>query len=114
MSGGWAGSDRRETLPDNWDELVRQVRARSGGRCEWKVDPKAGNFRRCPRVADGGVDHYKGRDYHGLDGLRDSCHAHHSKKSSEEGNAAKAAIKTRGRREPERHPGRIRTPKKET
>ena len=110
MSGGWAGSTRKDSLPPNWEsELVPAVKARSGGRCEWKVDPKAGNYRRCPNPANGGVDHFKGRDYHQLDGLRDSCSMHHNGKSSAEGNAAKAAIRTKGRRPPERHPGMIRT-----
>lgn len=108
MSGGWVGSTRSESLPPDWPERVAAVRARSGGRCEWKVDPKAGNYRRCPNPADGGVDHFKGRNYHELDGLRDSCHTHHSKKSSAEGNAAKAAIKAKGIRPPEQHPGLIR------
>lgn len=108
LSGGWRGSTRHDSLPSNWDDLVRQVHARSGGRCEWKIDPAAGNFRRCPNRADGGVDHYKGRDYHQLDGLRDSCARHHNAKSSAEGNTAKAALKARGKREPELHPGFIR------
>lgn len=108
MSGGWAGSHRRESLPADWPERVRQIHARSGGRCEWKVDPAKGNFRRCPNRADGGVDHYKGRDYHELDGLRDSCARHHAPKSSAEGNAAKAAIAAKGKRPPEQHPGFIR------
>lgn len=86
---------------------MRAVRARSGGRCEWKVDPAHGNYRRCPNDADGGVDHYKGQDYHELDGLRDSCHRHHSRKSSKEGNDAKRAIRSQTRRMPERHPGTI-------
>lgn len=107
MSGGWAGSDRKETLPSDWEQRVAKVRARSGGRCEWKVDPANGNYRRCPNAADGGVDHFKGRTYHELDGLRDSCHRHHSKKSSQEGNDAKREIRTRTRRTPERHPGMI-------
>ncbi len=112
MSGGWAGSTRKDSLPDDWAQRVRDVKARSGGRCEWKVDPAAGNYRRCPNPANGGVDHYKGRDYHELDGLRDSCTRHHRPKSAQEGVEARAAIRAKGAREPERHPGLIRTPKR--
>lgn len=106
MSGGWEGSDRRETLPADWRTVVvPAVRARSGGRCEWKIDPKAGNFRRCPNRADGGVDHYKGRENHDLNSLRDSCSMHHNAKSSAEGNAAKQARAASRFRPKERHPG---------
>lgn len=107
----WENSSRRETLPPDWDQRVAAVHARSGQgqpwpRCEWRVNPAAGNYRRCPNPANGGVDHFKGRDYHELDGLRDSCHEHHSKKSSAEGNAAKAAKKALRFRPKEQHPGR--------
>lgn len=109
MSGHWEGSERRSTLPANWEELKRLVKARSGGRCEWKINPAAGNYRRCPNPANGGVDHFKGRDNHALDALRDSCHDHHSKKSSAEGNQAKVAMRAlRLRPRTEEHPGLIR------
>ena len=104
----WEGSTRHDSLPANWaTEIVPAVKARSGGRCEWKVNPAAGNYRRCPNPADGGVDHYKGRDNHALDALRDSCHTHHSRKSSAEGNAGKAAKKALRYRPKEAHPGRV-------
>ncbi len=109
MPGGWGDSNRSASLPRNWNsEIVPAVKARSGGRCEWKVNPAAGNYRRCPNPANGGVDHYKGRDYHELDGLRDSCHDHHSKKSSKEGNDAKRAKAAARYRPAEEHPGLIR------
>lgn len=104
----WDGSTRRETLPPDWDQRVAAVHQRSGGRCEWKRNPAKGDHRRCPNKADGGVDHYKGRHYHELDGLRDSCHQHHSKKSSQEGNDAQAARKALRLRPKEQHPGMIR------
>jgi len=109
MSGGWRGSNRRATLPGNWEsEIVPAVKKRSKGRCEWPVKRDDGSFRRCTRPADGGVDHWKAPDYHGLDGLRASCHPHHGAKSSREGNDAKKAIRNRGRRPTEPHPGLIR------
>lgn len=85
MSGKWQGSDRRVRLPDNWNELCRAVHKRSGMRCEFPLPSGA----RCPRPANGGVDHKIPNDDHSLDNLRDSCQHHHGKKSSAEGNAAK-------------------------
>lgn len=108
MAGGWNDSARKDSLPADWPQRVAAVRARSGGRCEWKINPAAGNYRRCPNTADGGVDHYKGRHYHELDGLRDSCATHHGRKSSREGNDAKAARKALRLRPKEEHPGMIR------
>lgn len=108
MAGGWGGSNRSDTLPPDWDQRVAAVRARSGGRCEWKIDPKNKNYRRCPNDADGGVDHYKGRLNHDIDALRDSCHRHHSRKSSQEGNAGKAAKAALRYRPKEEHPGMIK------
>jgi hypothetical protein len=98
MSGGWKGSDRRERLPANWAELVKTVKIRSGGRCEFRLRSGA----RCPRPGDGGVDHVQRGDDHRLENLRDSCQDHHGKKSSAEGNEAKKTRKVIKR--PETHP----------
>lgn len=106
MSGGWAGSDRRSRLPTDWPTRVAAVRRRSGGRCEFLV-PGTVIPRRCPNVADGGVDHIIPNDDDSLDNLRDSCSRHHREKSSREGNEAKEAIRSKRTRPPERHPGTI-------
>jgi len=108
MSGGWAGSTRKETLPADWPQRCAAIHERSGGRCEWKINPAAGNYTRCKNPANGGVDHWKGRLYHELDGLRDSCHEHHAKKSSREGAEAKAAKAASRYRPKEEHPGMIK------
>lgn len=99
MPGRWRGSNRRQRLPKNWPELVAEVHRRSGRRCEF-VLPSGG---RCPRYADGGVDHIVADDNHALSNLRDSCHHHHGRKSSAEGAAAKAKFR-RPVNLPERHP----------
>lgn len=88
MPGKWQGSDRRERLPDDWDELCRIIHARSGYRCEFTLPSGI----RCPRKADGGVDHIKRGDDHRIGNLRDSCKHHHGRKSSEEGNQAREDI----------------------
>ncbi len=101
MPGGWAASDRRERLPANWEALRRQVRIRSGGRCEVI---KGSNSQRCTNPARD-CDHILAGDDHRLQNLQDICVFHHRHKSSVEGNAAKAARVAAGKRPPERHPG---------
>lgn len=100
MSGGWLDSDRRERLPSNWPELVRQVRARSGGRCEARLPSGL----RCPRRGTD-ADHVIPGDDHRLSNLRDLCEFHHDKKSSREGLQARRDQRRAGHRPPERHPG---------
>jgi hypothetical protein len=100
MPGKWQGSDRRQRLPDNWPTLAREVHKRSGWQCEFKLP----SGRRCPRRADGGVDHIQNDDNHDLKNLRDTCHHHHGKKSSQEGATAKAEIAELKRRPAEQHP----------
>jgi len=99
MAGKWKGSNRRQRLPANWADLCAIVHKRSGWRCEFRLRSGA----RCPRYADGGVDHIIAGDNHHLTNLRDTCQHHHGKKSSAEGNAAKAAQKAPVR-PPEEHP----------
>lgn len=103
MSGGWAGSERSSELPSNWNQLKGLVHKRSGKRCEFYLTTS----QRCPNPADGGVDHIVRGDNHRLSNLRDSCQTHHGKKSSAEGNEARAAKKAARKREPEVHPGRV-------
>lgn len=98
---GWETSKRRERLPSNWKQLCDAVHLRSGGRCEFRLP----SGKRCPRKADGGVDHEIPNDDHSLTNLRDSCKHHHGKKSSAEGLAAR--MKNSGpvkRFNQERHP----------
>lgn len=104
MSGGWKGSTRGSRLPSDWGKRCGQIHHRSGWTCEFPVGD-----RRCGRYADGGVDHIVPGDDHSLENLRDTCAGHHRRKSSREGNAAKALKKVaiKGKRV-EEHPGRRR------
>lgn len=83
MSGGWKNSNRRETLPDNWEQLrADQLRA-DGYRCVWELP----SGERCPKDATD-VDHYGEAWEH--DKLRSLCGPHHDKRTGKQGNEAKA------------------------
>lgn len=84
---GWETSDRRTRLPADWKQRTEFVHERSGRRCEFRLP----SGKRCPRYADGGVDHIVNDDNHDYSNLRDSCQHHHGKKSSAEGLAARKA-----------------------
>lgn len=101
MAGKWQGSNRRQRLPSDWRARCKLVHARSGWRCEVELPSGA----RCPRDADGGVDHIIPNDDHRLSNLRDTCQHHHGKKSSREGAEAKRA-QNAPVNPPERHPRR--------
>lgn len=102
MSGGWANSDRKSRLPADWPLLRRVVIERAGGRCE--VIKR--NGRRC--WDDGvDVDHKVAGDDHSLANLQLICIWHHKRKSSREGNEAKALLRGQLKRAPEAPPGRI-------
>lgn len=107
LSGGWAGSDRRGRLPDDWPQRVATVKARADGQCEWKLKGRNGGRFRCPNPGTD-CDHINRGDDHSYVNLQWLCERHHKIKTSEEGNTAKAAIKAQGTRPPERHPGSIR------
>lgn len=100
----WDDSDRKSRLPDNWPDLVRQVRERAGGRCEWLL-PKTGA--RCPRRGSD-CDHKVPGDNHALWNLQWLCKYHHGKKSSQEGLAARRSYAKPKPRRQERHPGERR------
>ncbi|GAA3751036.1 HNH endonuclease signature motif containing protein [Micromonospora maritima] len=96
MSGKWSSSTRRSRLPSNWQQLRADVRERAGGRCEFIGD----DARRC-REAGRDCDHIVPGDNHDLSNLQWLCPGHHSKKSAQEG----AAARPRERRPAEKHPG---------
>jgi 5-methylcytosine-specific restriction protein A len=75
---------------------------RCGGRCE--VIKKNGS--RCWDSAKD-VDHIEHGDDHSLANLRGICEWHHKRKSSREGNAAKALLLGALKRPPEPSPGVI-------
>jgi 5-methylcytosine-specific restriction enzyme A len=100
---GWANSDRRQRLPDNWPSIVRRIKRRDGNQCR-EIMP---NGVRCPEVGTD-VDHVIPGDDHRDSNLRLLCEWHHQRKSSREGGQAAAKKRrknaTKFRRD-EAHPG---------
>lgn len=100
---GWAGSDRRSRLPDNWPRLRNRILKRDGHRCTHTDDKGV----RCPEDATD-VDHIIPNDDHSESNLTSLCSWHHGKKSGREGGAARAKVMKRNRAKftrVERHPG---------
>lgn len=99
----WAGSDRRESLPSNWDRLRKRRFRMDGYRCT--ATDAYGN--RCTEPAEE-CDHIGDREDHRIDMLRSLCKWHHGKKSGSQGAAAarkkRQEIDKRFRRV-ETHPG---------
>jgi 5-methylcytosine-specific restriction enzyme A len=125
MAGRWQNSDRRSTLPRDWAPRIRPaILQRDQHRCTWLGDlvdddgrpldyitaVHAGTVHelldRCAQRATD-VDHIGPPDNHDPDNLRGLCSWHHNRRSSRQGNAAKAK-RARLRYRPERpHPGLI-------
>jgi hypothetical protein len=98
----WDSSNRREELPDNWDELRREVIRRAGGRCEWRL-PRS--KRRCPRKGTD-VDHFGSKHDHSK--LRLLCADHHADHTARQAREARAQQRQRRYRPSEEHPGGLR------
>jgi len=97
---GWATSNRRNELPPGWHKLRAVILRRDGHRCTHTDD----NGRRCQaRATD--VDHIAGRHNHHPTNLTALCGPHHARKSSAEGNAARAELARLRLRPAEPHPG---------
>lgn len=109
MSGGWAGSRRRDGLPSWWPVTVRRILERDPvcrcGGCPkcllWK--PVGSSQQSCHR-SSAEVDHIVRGDNHKDTNLRGICKPCHALKSSTEGNQAKAT-RRRPTRPSEKHPG---------
>jgi hypothetical protein len=98
---GWNDSDRRERLPDNWNELRRAQLERDGHRCTWRLP----SGKRCPRRATD-VDHKEERaDDHTR--LQSLCSTHHAKKTALAAVRFKREKRQRRWRPQENHPGSI-------
>lgn len=93
MSGGWAGSDRKERLPVGWSKIRAEILARDPI-CK-VCDVRPSRF----------CDHIVAKlDDHSPEGLQGLCGPCHDQKSAREGNEAKKAKP--GRMRPvEAHPG---------
>jgi len=102
MSGGWAGSDRRDRLPPDWSAIRAAVLRRDGYRCTRQTV-----LGRCLGTATQ-VDHMVRGDDHRMENLTSLCGPHHAEKSSREGNEAKAAAAAARRRPYPREPWRLR------
>lgn len=97
-SGVWNTSNRKQELPPNWYHLRSQVLRRDEYRCQIR-DPGC-------RGAANEVDHIQRGSNHALENLRAVCPRCHARKSSAEGNARRAELRSR-RYRTERHPGRL-------
>lgn len=104
----WEGSNRRQTLPPNWDQIRRRILKRDGGRCQWV---RGDTHRKCLRPATD-VDHRIRPDDGGTDddtNLWSLCQWHHRWKSSREGGQASGAARRakRDARAKPLHPGLV-------
>lgn len=99
----WQGSTRRHRLPPDWPKIRKRILRRDGHVCQTRDD----RYRICGRPATE-VDHKRPGDDHSDGNLEAICEWHHARKSSREGNAAKAKnrreIASRFRTS-ENHPG---------
>lgn len=99
----WDSSDRRSRLPANWSSLRRKRLSMDHYMCQWVLPD--GTL--CLDSATE-VDHIIAGDNHALTNLQSLCYMHHSRKSSSEGGAARAANRRRisqSFRRAEKHPG---------
>lgn len=96
---GWETSDRRSRLPADWHRIRARILRRDGYVCQ-ATDSMG---RLCLEPARD-VDHIVPGDDHSETNLQALCRWHHSRKSSEEGAAARQPRPSR-RRAPEKHPG---------
>src|SRR5690349_19752224 len=97
MSGQWAGSKRRGTLPKNWTTIRRSVQERARGLCQATVHvPECdGRGAECDHIDDP-LDHSMAN----LQWLSAACHRAKTRKES---NKAKAKL---SRKRPKlKHPG---------
>lgn len=102
MSGGWAGSDRRDRLPSDWPARRAKVLARDGYRCTEQT-PQG----RCvARATD--VDHVVRGDDHSLANLTSLCSSHHAAKSAREGVEARQWARQQRKRPAPRDPFGLR------
>lgn len=101
MSGGWAGSQRRDELPPDWPEIRKRVFRRDGYRCT-AMTP----YGRCPQIATD-CDHVGDRHDHSDGNLTSLCGDHHRKKTAQQGVEARIKKYTTPRRPPEVHPWQI-------
>lgn len=94
----WSTSDRLDRLPPWWSKFTEKF-LRENPTCAIKDEG-------C-QVQATEVDHIIPGDDHSLKNLQPACERCHAKKSSREGNAAKARMRALRRRPRDRHPGEL-------
>lgn len=102
MSGGWSGSsatDRRDTLPPDWEWRREERKKIDGYRCTEIIEARNGGRFRCSATTDLECDHVGDRHDHRLEMLRTKCKRHHGKKTSRQGNDAQRERKRATRRD---------------
>jgi 5-methylcytosine-specific restriction endonuclease McrA len=93
-------SARHERLPDDWEESYRKPTMRKArGLCQIRGP-------RCTHRATQ-IDHIRPGDDHSLTNLQAACKNCHADKSAAEGVSARSQKRAKGKRPPERHPGRM-------
>ncbi|MCI2958231.1 hypothetical protein MN032_11030 [Agromyces atrinae] len=98
----WEGSDRKETLPPDWEKRRLRVLRRDRYRCQ---HVRYDTGRKCAAFANQ-VDHINDREDHDERNLQSLCEWHHLRKSgSQGGTAAAEARQAREASSKPRHPG---------
>lgn len=106
MSGQWAGSNRRQSLPENWPEIRQRILARDGRRCQAVLESTGWL---CGQPGNQ-VDHInRFGSQTDPNNLQTLCAWHHARKSAAEGNQARAPRPT-DKRPKKRHPGLLPEP----
>lgn len=100
VSGRWASSNRRATLPVGWPHIRRRILARDRYRCRIQLPGV------CVGVATD-VDHIGADTDHDDSNLRAACTPCHRRRSAEQGGAARRARAAARHRPAEPHPGAI-------
>lgn len=93
---GWKNSDRRASLPADWEKRRKDRLQFDNYQCTTRVQGLDGVWRRCTAEATD-VDHHRNRDAHGREDLRSLCGWHHDKKSGREGALAMHKIMAENR-----------------
>jgi 5-methylcytosine-specific restriction endonuclease McrA len=106
VSGRWAGSHRRDTLPPDWTAIRARIFERDHHACTWSED----GLPRCGAPAtdcDHVIPSWRGGSDND-DNLTSLCAVHHALKSSREGNDAQAMARGARKRPKPRDPFTLR------
>jgi 5-methylcytosine-specific restriction protein A len=108
----WSSSDRKASLPPDWEQRRRACLSAANSRCqariddgqgwEWPTPMWIGPDDRCIQTATD-VDHRSSRENH--NDLQALCVAHHRQKTQRESAAGRAAVRKKLRLPTERPPG---------